>query len=265
MRLATEVFNPREIASFIWIVAAVVFVLILARSTSRQVVRSFLQLLKAALGLKTIFLGMLLYVCLMVACFAAVGLWTTSDIKDTVYWTIGVGLILVVNSNKAIRDDGYFRKITIDNLKLALVLEFLVNLYTFSLVWELILSPVVFLLLLVSAFAENNAGQKQLRLWSQRFLGVIGVVIFVLTVRNVAVDVQGFATLDNLRAFLLPVLFFVAFLPLVYLIVLLMAYQIIFLDIEPLNKDRKLIKYAKRRVFFSCHLSLSKLRRCLEA
>lgn len=252
----TSVLNNRETAAVIWLMIFLVWAL-----SKRTIRSSFLAVLKALFAKKIILLtiSMFVYILLMVLAFEKVGFWDASAMKDTILWVFGVAFIMLVNSNRVVNAEHYFRKTISDSIRLVLVLEFLVNLYSFNLVSELVIVPIVSLVVMMNAIAGLKPEHKQVKVFLDYALALFGIVLIILTLHKIVVDFQNFATLKNLRDFLLPPLFTTAFLPFVYLTALFMKYEDIFARIDIANTNSELAGYAKRRILAACHFDLWKL------
>ena len=122
-------FNNREIAIFIWLLLFIAFVLRKAdvRKSLKTLVWTFCKI-----QILTVVSLMLLYVVLIVLVLRAVGVWEFTLFKDTVVWfCAALGMMMRFNiSDKA---ENVFRKVLVDSVKVVILLEFLVNTYTFSL------------------------------------------------------------------------------------------------------------------------------------
>jgi hypothetical protein len=254
----TSILSNREIAAGIWLLIVFLWAL-----SSGGVRRSMLGLLEAFFvkGIILPILAMLLYVLLMVLVFRTIGFWDISALKDTILWTFGNALATFFNLTKVVEDKRYFRKAIIDNIRLTLLLEFVINLYSFSLIIELILVPVVSIIGLMGAVAESKPETRPLKIVINSILSIFGVGLLGFTLWGLFSDLQTVTTLKTLRDFLLPPVFTIAFLPFVYLMAIYMQYQRLFSCLDFANKDVGLAKYAKRMSFAACHLSLSKLNR----
>jgi hypothetical protein len=254
----TSILSNREIAAGVWLL----IVLIWALSVG-SVRRSILGVLEAFF-VKIIvvpFVVMLLYVILMVLIFRKIGFWDASALKDTILWTTSTAFATFFSLNKVAEDKHYFRDAIWDNIRLVLMLEFIVNLYSFSLIVELVLVPIVTFIGIMSAVAESKPETMRLKILFNSVLSIFGLGLLVFTFRELSADFQNLATLKTLRDFFLPPLFTIAFLPFVYLMALYMQYERLFNRVDFANKDVSLARYAKRRFFAVCHLSLSKLNR----
>jgi hypothetical protein len=248
--------NNREIATAIWL--TIIFLWALSISGVRRSIR---DLLKVFFN-KKIFIpliGMLLYIVCMVVVFKKIGFWDESATKDTVLWVLGSAFTTYFSLNKAAQDDSYFKNVILDNLKFILILEFVVNLYSFSLPAELIVIPIVSLIVMLNAYAESKPEYKQVSKLLNFILGVFGFYLIAFTFREIILDFQNFASLKNLRDFFLPILFSVVLLPFVYVMAVFIQYETFFIRIDFANKNPDFAKYAKRKVLATCHINLSKL------
>ena len=248
--------NNREIATAIWLT----IILLWALSNS-SVRRAILEVLKAFFNKKIIIplIAMLLYIVFMVLAFKKIGFWDVSATKDTILWTLGSAFATYFSINKVAQDSSYFKNVILDNIKFVLIMEFVVNLYSFSLPAELIVMPVVTFIAMSNVFAESKQEYKKVSKLLNFILGVFGLYLLAFTFREIVLDFQNFATVKNLRDFFLPPLFSIVLLPFVYVMALFMQYEMFFIRIDIANKNSDFTKYAKRRILVACHVNLSKL------
>jgi hypothetical protein len=253
-----DALNNREIATAIWL--TVIFVWALSISGVR---RSMRDLLKAFFNKKIIIplLAMLLYIILMVLAFKKIGFWDVTETKDTILWTFGSAFATYFSLNKAAQDSTYFKNVILDNIKFVLILEFVVNLYSFSLPAELIVMPIVSFIVMANVLAESKPEYKQVNKLFNFILGVFGLYLLAFTFREIVFDFQNFATIKNLRDFFLLPLFSIVLLPFIYVMALFMQYEMFFVRIDIANRNLDNAKFAKRKVIATCHINLSKLNR----
>jgi len=251
-----DALNNREISTAIWLI--IIFLWAMSISGVRRAIR---DLLKIFFNKKIVFplIAMLVYIFLIVMAFKKIGFWDISATKDTVLWTLGSAFATYFGINKVAQDSDYFKNIILDNIKFVLILEFIVNLFSFNLGVELILIPVVSFIIMMNAFAETRTEYKRVNKFLNFVLGVFGLYLLAFTFRETVLDFQNFATLKNLRDFLLPPLFSIALLPFVYVMALFMQYELFFVRIDIANKNTDFAKSVKRKVFAACNINLSKL------
>ena len=256
MNLLQE-FNNREKALIVWFL----FFWILA--LSRKEVRvSFYGVLKALVNkyILATLAAMVLYTSIEIFSLCKIGLWQTTLTKDTVFWILGTAFVLLLNINTASKDERFFRKILLDNVKFVLVFEFLVNFYTFPLLCETILIPFIFVFAGMAAIADRKVEDKSTKKLVDFSLGVFGIFILVFSFVKMLSDFQGFATSENLRTFILPPLLTVGYMPFMYLVALFMAYEdfFILLDLRVGKRDAMLAKFTKWQILRLCHVNLGK-------
>jgi hypothetical protein len=248
--------NNREISTAICLI--IFFLWALSKSDIRH---SILVMLKAFINKKIIFplLVMLFYIASMVLFFKRIGFWDISATKDTILWTFGSAFVTFFSIHKITQDYYKFKNLILDNLKFILVLEFVVNLYSFSLIIELILIPIVSFFVMLNAFAESKPECKNVSKFLNFILGVSGIFILTFTIIEIVNDFQSFASLKNLRDLFLPPLFSIVLLPFVYIMALYMQYEMFFFRIDLANKNPEVQKNVKRKILLACHINLSKL------
>lgn len=257
-----SLFNNREKAIAIWLVVGLIVMLF-----QRSIRHPFQEVLRCFFRWKMliIVLPMLLWVGLEVFGVRAAGLWDTSLLKDTILWTLGVAFVLLINTGTAAQDEHYFRKVLLDNAKVALFLEFIVNLYTFNLWVEIILLPALFLIGGMSAVAESNKKYLPVKRAVDFAVSVFGMYLIGFAIVSIVRDYRGFASIDNLRSFLLPLLLTAAFVPFLYMSAVYASYETLSMRLFIVSRDnRPLARYAKRKTFGLCFLNLRRLNRFMK-
>ena len=99
-----------------------------------------------------LFLLLFLYVFIIVYVLYILRYWDSSVLKDTLLWTFGLAIISLFRFN----DMKYFSDLKImlrDAVRWTIVIEFIANFYTFSLIAELIVQPFILLMVLSQSFS----------------------------------------------------------------------------------------------------------------
>lgn len=260
MNFPNDILNNREIAIIIWMGLFIVW------AVSQKAIRnSLVNVLKAFTKIVIFvpFLLMMLYIGMMIYLLYKIHFWEISNLSDTILWLFGVAIVMFVNLNRA-REEGFFKKAVLDSLKLIIILEFVINLYVFNLWVELIFVPVLVVIGLMLGVSSTDSKYKQVESLLTWVMGFIGIGLILFTLYKIIADLQGFASIDNIRDFLLPPLFTVGLLPFIYLIALYVTYDLIFMRTEHSAMNASLAKYAKRKTFFAFHLNLVALNKWLK-
>lgn len=202
------------------------------------------------------------YISLEVLALYEADVWRVSLAKSTCLWAGGTALVLVVNSSKAQEDPAYLGQILLRSLRYTAVIEFIVGLYPFKLLVEMVLVPLFATLGGLSAVARTKKEYASLKATIDSILAVLGIALIAWTLYAIIRDYHGFASPDSVRRFLLPPLLTLAFLPFMYVLALYGAYDALFLRVDMSSKDdRELARYARRKIFAACALSLGRVNR----
>ena len=260
MQIILTVFNNRELALIIWILIALACLLI-----SKSIRPSFLAVMKAFLARKivTVILLMLAYISLVVYVAYSFHLWDFSLLKDTIVWCLGTAFVMFYNYDKVNTEKKYFKNVLLDNLKLAVFLQFIINLYVFNIVVELILVPVLVFVGALLAVSETKKEYKPVKNILQFLLAIYGVYLLVFAIVHMVSDFKDFATLYNLKDFLLAPFLTMTFLPFLYFLALYTTYEALFIQLDIFSRDQSkaLRRFTKRQIIRTCLFNLRKLNR----
>jgi hypothetical protein len=251
-------FNSREIVLIIFLLIIILWTL-----TQKQIRNSLVAVLKALANGYILFsiFALILYVVIIAYELQKLEFWDFSMFKDTLYWTFGVGFILMMNSNKAIEERNYFKKLLQDNLKLTLILEFILGLYVFGLFTEFILMPFVIFFSIMLAYTETYEQYSQVKNFLQILFGIAGIGYLIFSGYRIFKDINEFASFETLKTFLLPIILTGLFIPFAYVYALYMLYDSIFSRLNFSLKDNiELRKYARKRILISANFSLTRLK-----
>ncbi|MBN1972707.1 MAG: hypothetical protein JW787_03655 [Sedimentisphaerales bacterium] len=170
---------------------------------------------------------MLLYIAIIIYPFYVFGLWGVHWIKNTILWIICVAFVMLMQFSKA-TDKNYFKNSVRDNLKILIILEFIINIYVFSLWIELILVPSSALIGGMIAIAETDEQYKSVKKLLNFVLSFMGIVLVAYVFYKASTDFGNLATKKNLIDFSLPIVLTIMFLPFVYLTALYSNYETLF-------------------------------------
>ena len=234
---------------------------------NRDIRKSFLDVFKKAFFdikiLSSIFF-MIAYTAGIVFVLYQINSWNISLLKDTVVWFCFTAIVVCFNLVTSETDQNLFRKVIVDTIKIVIIIEFIVNTYTFSLVGELVLIPVVTFILILGVVAKTDEKNSSVAKLTNGLLIIIGIVILIFAISNVVSDYKNFVSLDTLRKFLLPPLLTILFLPFIYFMILFTAYDDLFNQLNlGYEKSKKLKRYAKRKIIKHCLLSFKKVKKAL--
>lgn len=263
-------FNNREIAIAIWFL-----VLLLVASFQPTIrysaLKVILDVLRAFSRPKTlIWLGfIILYVSGIVAVLYVANFWDTSLLKDTIFWFCFTGVVLAFRYYTSTSQESVFTRIVVDNIKIIIIIQFLINFYTFSLVVELMLMPVIAFLALIALADElpdADGMHSVISMIAVLLQIVIVMVILSFAIFKVASDYETFVSIDIFRKILLASVLSISFSPFIFLSLVIRNYDQLFVRLKmgP-EKDGALKRYAKRRIILHCGLSRFRTQEFLSA
>ncbi|HZM64351.1 MAG TPA: hypothetical protein VFB59_04430 [Candidatus Saccharimonadales bacterium] len=239
-------FNNREIAVGLWLVAFLIF------AYTKVGRKSFADVLRSALTPKILIPLALSFVptALVVAGLAYFDLWDLSVLKETIYWVIGTGLVMFGSFNKVTGVKELYKRTAKDTLKVVIVLEFLIWFYVFALWIELLLVPLTTLIVLLATVAKYQKGDgvELTRKFLNGLQVFIGLVILFFTAMAFLNDPKPLFTYQNLELLLLPIVLSFAYTISVYFVALYSKYELVFNRINHFmsvrKKDKRAIKLA---------------------
>ncbi len=210
----TTTFNNREIAVGTWLFGVILYTLSLS-----PVRKSFGGVIKAILVPKLVlFFGTVAIntalICLVLMHFS---LWTTDQLPASLLWLVLSGCAMAGAALQAKEDEGYFRGLALGSLSASGVFEFIVVAKSFSLMAELILVPICFIMGAVYFMSENdkeNATAHKLVTW---ILIIIAAAFAWHSLMGILENLDGFFSSTTGRNFLLPIFLTIGSIPLFYL------------------------------------------------
>ncbi|MEN6305052.1 MAG: hypothetical protein ABFD96_20130 [Armatimonadia bacterium] len=253
-----RIFNNREIASAIWLIILLAF--LLPRRTARQ---SFVNLLRCLFSYKLLmpFGLMALYVAGTVWLLATARMWDVSMLKDTILWFILSAAAMAVRVISDSKSDDALRHAIVSNFTIVVIVEFMVNFYTFPLPVELVLVPMAAVVSALNAFAANDEENLVVFNITQVMLMLLGAAVIGYAIYSAAADLQHFATTDTIKSVMLAPALSVLFAPCLYLAMLMATYEQFLVGLRMGNpKTPYLMTYARRRILMYGGLSIRRVR-----
>lgn len=179
--------------------------------------------------------------------------WENALYKDFLIWFITTALVMFFNSNKlnAYKD---FRIIVVKLLSLNIIIEFVANFYNFSLLGELLFIPIISLITLLYIFSntyKEKPGYLQVSKFLNFILILISLAMVIYITKQVISSYDQMFSISNFKSLLFTPLLTLLFIPIIYLTVIFMRYQDIFIN---LKLSKYLDKKRKRRIIYSIFL-----------
>lgn len=249
------IFTTREIAIFIYALFLLAYILI--RKKGKSIV---LPVIKAACHMKLIipFFIVLLFAAGFIWGCTYLPCWDWIYVKDIIFWTLFVGAPVCFNATSRQLEEQYFKNILINNLKFTALVEFITGTFTFHIIGELILQPIlVFLMILQSSLINKTEAVQK---FIDRLVGISGLIILGLTIKSVVDSIGNIQFIDITVGFLLPIILSTLYLPVSYIFAVYAKYEILFLRMGFKDPDDQKLKRKHRiEVILCCKLSYKKI------
>lgn len=249
-------FSNREISSYIWI-ALIIGVATLKRDVRVEfsnVLRAFFQrFILAMLAIAGA------YIAILIIAFAHFDIWTRANLKTTILWAISFAFSTMFDINRVSEDHTFFTKAVREAFAITGILILIVESYSFSLPFELFAVPLLILISLLHAVA-NEPKHAQVKRLTKGMLSAIGVLYLGYSVYRIVLDPRTFITLNQAREFGLPILLTLCFLPFLYALVVYAGYERSFIGLAWAIPDPRLRKRAKWRAILAFGVNLDLLR-----
>lgn len=250
--------SSRECATIIWGVILILYVI-----TKKETRNSAYNVIKIFFGkkLRILWIIYFLYVVGITILFSKLSLWKHVYLKDVIIWTLFSGLINYMNAVTREADENYIIKIIKENFKLIIIFEFIINTFTFNILVELLIIPIFTLISILSFVSERDAKYKNVYELTNSVFGILGFVFLYKTIEVGVNEYQQLNVRDTLISFLIPIIYLVLTLPLIYITSLYSKYELLFLGMSfKEGNDKKVNKKRRFDVLRICNISVRKVR-----
>lgn len=252
-----EIFSTREIVFIIYLSIFIFYAI------SRKEIRTpLVNVIKAACKPKLIipFMLMILYACIIIGILYKSALWNRIYIKDIIIWVLFAGTPMCFNAVSSTIEEHYFKHMITDNIKFNVLVEFLTGTFTFSLLTELIIQPIITFLTILQVVSDTKEEYKTVSKLLNWIISILGFVIIGFTIKTAINEYKQVDSTQTIISFCIPLFLSLLYLPFAYGFAVCAKYEIMFMRMglkEPQNKKIKLIH--RWKVISTCKLSYKKI------
>lgn len=248
-----NVFNNREIALGGWVIIAIIIGLF--TKAGRRFLESVLPIVFSRKFI-VFYIVFLSFFSLTVLYLYHASFWDLSLLKDTVFWVLFIFVPLFAKAIENAKDGRFFAKLVKDNLAFIVIIEFILNFWTFNLAVEMLTIPIALLLGGVYAVASREEKTVIVKKIIDGLFVVFGIVVIIFTLYNLIQCPGEILNIKTLKEFLLPILLLFMNLPVVYGLALYNTYEQVFIRIKGEPKEQQKIK---RLLFRFAGINLTKV------
>lgn len=236
--------NNREIAILLWLIVALLFTL--RKGINQDIATSFAALVKSFFHVKIqiIIWGGIVWAFLCVALLEEAGIWTLSNLKTTLTWGFTFAFISTMNAHKIGETKDYFKAELRGLVNATAIITFVTEAYSFSLLTEVIITPILTLLVIIQVLSEREPRYATTQKLSTFILAFAGLAYIANALYMLVQNFSDFASLENLREFLTPALLTCFYLLYIYIVSIYMAYENLSAGLKYAMTEPRLRKYA---------------------
>lgn len=190
-----------------------------------------------------------------------IGYWEIGSLKDSIKWFVFVGSIITFNYTNKKKEANFF----IDYLKkiitFGLLFEFVVNVHTYPLIVEMVLILIITIIEISKIMIDKEEEYIILRKPFNYLEAAIGLMVIYTGFKDIYDHYNQIFNEEILKSLFLTPLMMVLYLPLAYILILVVEYESIFIRLEIGNKKSRKIKLlVKYFILKECLWDLNKLR-----
>lgn len=253
-----SLFTTRELAIGFWII--VIFLFILLHKSVRKSLFEFIKTLFSK-PLRMIIVLMILYFLLVALCFIKFCAWKGIYFKDAILWLLFNCVFFVLNVLDKSSNEKYIRNYLRSNFGIFVCISYLVDSFTFSFLFELVMIPLIVLLTCVECIFNNDSKNEGAHIFIIMLEAFLFIVFIVCTLIIGLHEHFKLLNVDTLIEFLIPLAYKISFIPSVFVLDIYSVYDRIFFRLsikDTQNKD--LLSKHKFEIMKICQFSKKRLK-----
>lgn len=256
-----DVFTTREVVIIIWFFIFILIVSILVM-TKPDIRKSFDDIINQLFSsyIMVPFLLITIYSLLLTIIFINFSFWKNIYLKDLIIWFLFSGIASIFKSVTSKSFTKYYRDYVLNQFKIIIIVQFIINTFTFDFWIEMALVPFITFISLLNVVVEYKADNKKLKSYLNIIIVSIGWIILVFTIMDIYNRLEKIDVTALIITFILPIILSLLFFPLAYVFALYTIYEkSLNIVMHLLPDDHYLKRQIKYKIFLACHFSLNKI------
>lgn len=248
----TSQLSNREISLLAWLLIVCISVMLYPKTRS-----PLKGIIKLVFGYKFLIVYILAgaYISLLCYTLQSTNIW---NLKDFLFWLFGVAIVLLFKAN-TFKSTDHFKTLFLDGIKVTVLVEFIVNFYSFNLVLEFFSLPILLLIVGIQTFANNDPKAQDVHKVFTFILNGIGLAYIGFSVFQTINNAESFFSTSTLQSFLIPILLTLGFLPFIYFLSFYMKVETYFIRLDFMANQPEKVRRVKRYVLQMSLFSMSRL------
>lgn len=254
------ILTSREMATVAW------FIIFVASALTIKEIRASIKPILAIIFSPKLFVLFTIIICynvVMVWWLFQIGYWHETMLYDTIVFVAigGIGSISNAASKGVTYDRRFFFRTILVNLEVMVVFAFLSNLFSFNFWIEfLLIIPLTTILVMLVVVAEYQKGAEQVHRFLRGLQAFVGFLLIAYVVWQVTKSYRQLMDIQVLFSLGLPFVMSVLFVPVLFSVCALFAYEDAFLVLSLRgNSNKQLTRWKKQRLFLHFGFNLKAL------
>src|SRR5690606_269985 len=122
---------------------------------------------------------MIAYIAILVYALRQAGVWDVNQLKSTIIWSTSVAAVSLLRINQFASDPHYFRTAIKDNLKIVVLVEYLIGFWTLPLWIELLMVPFGAFMGGMLAIAQSEKKYQTVEILLSSVLSLLGMILII--------------------------------------------------------------------------------------
>lgn len=185
---------------------------------------------------------MIIYILIIVYNLAEIDFWNVEQLKNTIFWSISVGVLSLFKLNSIKKDKSFFKHSILSNLKILAIIQFIVGVYTFPILVEIIVIPISALIGAMIAIADSDKKHIQIKRLLEYLLSIFGMVVIVYTLYMLVTNFGEIAKEKTFYDFIVPALLTFFYLPFIFIMMIYSTYEEVLIRLR-FAINNKMLRY----------------------
>lgn len=206
------------------------------------------------------FLLITIYSLLITMIFINLSFWKNIYLKDLFIWFLFSGVVSIFKSVTSKSFTKYYRDYVLNQFKIIIIIQFIINTFTFDFWIEMALVPFITIISLLNVVVEYKGDNKKLKSYLNIIIASFGWIILVFTIMDIYNRVEKIDVNALIITFIIPIILSLLFFPLAYIFALYTIYEkSLNIVMHLLPDDHYLKRKTKYKIFLTCHFSLNNI------
>ncbi len=258
--------NNRETAILIWC-TFIILAFLIKKTKTKLFTNTLCELFQLIFysKLTIIFLAIIIYNIFTSWLISKTGLWNSSHIKTLIIWLLSYAFLILRSISSDLNNKNWFAEIW-PTLKLSAIVIFIIELYTFSLLIEFLIFPIITIAIIFNfeISTTKNKYAQIIKLIANKIINSYFIVLLIYAVYMLIYDIQELYQMHSLKkslfnntfAYILPIYYSICYIPLLYTFALVNEYQLAINTIKTNAIDDIKIKQLKKLLLIFCNIKL---------